>query len=161
MTGRLLALAGRPFRKLAWQGERLRWRLFHPITLGARVIILRDDEVLLVRHTYRAGWFLPGGAVDKGETLAETAHREAGEEACVDIGALRLLGVYTNFSEGKTDHVAVFVTREFTTREFIAGNEIAECRWFALDALPHGLSPATRRRLQELEPGAPPVADSW
>jgi ADP-ribose pyrophosphatase YjhB (NUDIX family) len=146
---------------LAWQGERLRWRLFHPISLGARVIVLREREVLLVRHTYRAGWFLPGGAVDKGETLEVAARREAREEACVDIGALHLLGVYTNFSEGMSDHVAVFVTREFTIGEFMPGNEIAECRWFALDALPHELSPATRQRLAELEPGAPPVADSW
>jgi len=56
---------------------------------------------------------------------------------------------------------AGFVTREFTIGEFMPGNEIAECRWFALDALPHELSPATRQRLAELEPGAPPVADSW
>ena len=158
---RALATAGIPVRKLAWEGERLRWRLFHPMTVGVRVVLLRGDEVLLIRHTYRDGWHLPGGGVDKGETLEAAASREAEEEAQATVHSIELLGVYTNLGEGKRDHVAVFVAREFELREFVPNNEIAERAWFGLDSLPASLSPATRRRLEELAAGGPLGAGSW
>src|SRR6188508_1598398 len=101
MIRRIVTAVGTPIRRAAWYGERLRWRLFHPITLGARVILLRGDEVLLIRHTYRQGWYFPGGGVDKGETLEMAARREAEEEAYVTLGEVSLLGVYANFGEGK------------------------------------------------------------
>lgn len=137
-------------RKLAWEGERLRWRLFHPITLGARVALVRDGEVLLIRHTYRPGWYLPGGGVDKGESLEDAARREAHEEASAAVADLRLLGVYTNFGEDNCDHVAVFYAHDFTVGEFAPNNEIADRRWFALSALPHDISPMAVRRLTEI-----------
>ena len=52
---RLTLKAGTAIRKLAWEGERLRWRLLHPGMVGARVILIRDREVLLTRHNYREG----------------------------------------------------------------------------------------------------------
>ncbi len=161
MIRRAALAVGTLVRKAAWEGERLRWRLFHPITLGARVILIRDGEVLLVRHTYRPGWYFPGGGVDKGETLEGAARREAEEEAGASVGELTLLGVYTNFGEGKSDHVAVFATRDFEMREAPATNEIAERRWFAVEALPETISPATRKRLEELVAGGPPRAGAW
>jgi 8-oxo-dGTP pyrophosphatase MutT (NUDIX family) len=150
-----------PIRKAAWHGERLRWRLFHPITLGARVILLRESQVLLIRHTYRDGWYFPGGGVDKGETLEAAACREAEEEAMATLAEVTLLGVYSNFGEGKSDHVAVFVAREFELREFVPNNEIADRRWFPLDALPENISRATRQRLAELAEGGAPRAGEW
>lgn len=148
-------------RRLMWQGERMRWRIFHPITLGARVILLKDNEVLLIRHTYREGWFFPGGGVDKGETLETAARRESEEEAHATIGELMLLGVYGTASEGKTDHIAIFYTRDFEIRAFTPNNEIAAREWFPLDALPDGLGPADRRRLNELAAGGPPHGGAW
>jgi len=148
-------------RRLAWHGERLRWRLFHPITLGARVILLRDNQVLLIRHTYREGWFFPGGGVEKGETLEAAARRESEEEACVTVREVTLLGVYSNFREAKSDHVAMFVSREFDLGEFGPNNEISAREWFELDSLPKDISPATARRLQELAEGGSPRAGEW
>ena len=161
MLQRMWLGAGRAFRRLAWEGERLRWRLFHPITLGARIVLLRDGQVLLVEHTYRGGWFLPGGGVDKGESLEECILREAEEEAGATVRDLELFGVYSNFAEAKSDHVAVFVSREFDLRPLPANNEIARVGWFALEALPEGLSPGTARRLAELQAGGPPRAGRW
>ena len=161
MIRRLLTRTGMAIRTLAWHGERLRWRLFHPVTLGARVILLRENEVLLIRHTYRDGWYFPGGGVDKGETLEAAARREAEEEAQATVGAIELLGVYANFREGKSDHIAVFCAREFQVRDFVPNNEIAAREWFPIDALPESISPSTRRRLEELAAGVPPLAGEW
>jgi 8-oxo-dGTP pyrophosphatase MutT (NUDIX family) len=158
---KLRVTVGRPLRKLAWEGERLRWRLFHPITLGARVILLREDEVLLIRHTYRSGWFFPGGGVEKDESLEAAARREAKEEAGATVRSLQLLGMYSNFREAKSDHVAIFWSRDFDLVEAEANDEIAERRWFPLAALPEDLSPSTRKRLAELAAGGPARAGEW
>ncbi len=52
-------------------------RLTRPLTLGVRCIVARDDgHVLLVRHTYLPGWYLPGGGVERGESLEAAIARE-------------------------------------------------------------------------------------
>lgn len=152
---------GTAIRRLAWEGERLRWRLFHPITLGARIILLRDGRVLLIEHTYQRGWFLPGGGVDKGESLEDCIIREAEEEAGAAVRELELLGIYSHFADGKSDHVAIFVSREFEWRAPGPNNEIARAAWFPLDALPKGLSAGTKRRLEELQADGPRRAGRW
>ena len=115
----------------------------------------------MIRHTYRQGWYFPGGGVDKGETLEMAARREAEEEAYVTLGEVSLLGVYANFGEGKSDHVAIFFSRDFELRKFMPNNEIAAREWFALDALPESISPRTKRRLEELSEGKFPLAGEW
>ncbi len=119
-----------------------------PITLGVRVILLRDASVLLVRQTYMDGWFLPGGGLKKGETFEQAARREALEEVGADIQDMSLVGVYSNFAEWKSDHNIVFVCTGFS----LSGrhdDEVAEMRFLALDALPPDLWPGHRLRLEE------------
>ncbi len=146
--------------KVLYYGDRLRNRLVEPVTLGARVILVRDGEVLLVRHSYMAGWYIPGGGVKRGEGFDEAARREAREEAGATIGRMRLHGLYLNRSEKKIDHVAVFVAEDFETREIVAA-EIVEARWFPLDALPRGTGAGTARRVEEYLAGPGPYSGPW
>lgn len=142
--------------KVAYAGVRISWRIFHPITLGVRVILVHDEQVLLVKHTYRQGWFFPGGGIKRGETLEAAARREALEEAGATVRELGLLGLYSSFAESKSDHVAVYTSTAF---EITAGHddEIAAVQWFPVNALPSDLSPGSRRRLQEfLKSSRPP-----
>jgi len=148
-------------RKGAWEGERLRWRLFHPVTLGARVILVKDERVLLIQHTYRPHWYFPGGGVEKQETLADAARREALEEAGAVVRELTLLGMYASFEEEKSDHVAVFVSQDFDHTELEPDDEIARREWFPLNALPGDLSPGTQRRIDEYLSGGPARAGQW
>src|SRR3954453_6032335 len=62
--------------------------------VAASVIVLRErpegPEVLLVQRNPAArfmggAWVFPGGAVDEGETVEQTARRELQEEAALDI----------------------------------------------------------------------------
>ncbi|MEM5585455.1 NUDIX domain-containing protein [Roseibium sp. AS2] len=129
----------------------------NPYTLGVRVIV--EDEVkrvLLVRHSYLDGWYLPGGGVDKGETMAEAARREVHEEAGIAAAeAPRLLSVYLNEGATGRDHVGLFHLASWSgTESFLAPNsEIAEAGFFAPDALPDGLTRATGQRLIEFRSG--------
>lgn len=54
--------------------------------LGSSCVIVDDDQRwLLVRHTYRPGWSLPGGGLSRGEDPPETARREMREELGIDV----------------------------------------------------------------------------
>jgi 8-oxo-dGTP pyrophosphatase MutT (NUDIX family) len=137
-------------------------RIRRPVTLGVRAIVADgQNHLLLVRHTYVPGWYLPGGAVDPGESAAEALARELLEETNVRIsGEPRLIGIYFN-PLGRNDHVALFEVRDFEQLAAkAADHEIAEARFFQLDALPEGTTRATRARLQEYLRGSS-VSSTW
>ena len=134
--------------------------LRRPMTLGVRAIVIDGEgRVLLVRHTYVAGWYLPGGGVERGETMRDALERELMEEGCVRLtGEPELRAIQLNAAR---DHVALYVVRDFA----LAGAktpdaEIAEAGFFAPDDLPAGATRATRARLAELFDGAP-VSARW
>lgn len=132
------------------------------MTLGARSAVLSDDgAVLLVRHTYVQGWFLPGGGVERGETLVQAAIRELREEACVAAEEEPALhGVFLNDREFPGDHVACFIVRRYRVMPFRPSLEVAEARFFPLVELPQGTSPGTSRRIAEIT-GAAAIAPHW
>ncbi|MCB0187530.1 MAG: NUDIX domain-containing protein [Caldilineaceae bacterium] len=143
--------------KSAYRLYQLSWRITRPTVVGVRTLLLQDNQLLLVRHTYQHHWYFPGGAVKRGESLVDAARREALEEAGVTItGDLVLLGMYWSMAEGKNDHIAVFVGTEFSVGNALDRWEIADCRWFPLQALPAEFSPACSRRLAEFQQGAGP-----
>jgi ADP-ribose pyrophosphatase YjhB (NUDIX family) len=140
-------------------------RFTRPLTLGVRAALLREGpagpEVMLVRHTYVAGWHLPGGAVEPGESAVDALARELREEcgAVVD-GAPELFGLYFNRRASRRDHVAVFRARAFRIAAPRRPDwEIAEARAFPLAHLPEGATPATRARLDEMAGLRPPAAE--
>jgi len=118
-------------------------------SIGARALVIKDDEVLLIRHTYESGWFTIGGAVDKGETFVQAAIRELQEEVGVTPTEPPVLfGVYFNIYFGRDNYIAFYIVKEFRIEE-VYSHEIAEKKWFKFDALPEGISPATKRRIEE------------
>ena len=156
----------RLLRVAAWLRKRW-WRVARPIVVGVRVMVFdAQGRVLLVRHTYgRPAWYLPGGGVKRGETLAEAAARELREETGVHptegASTLRLHGVLTNLTEAKTDHIAVFVVDagRWTMRASTAA-EIAAVGFHDPASLPSATSPGTRRRIAEIVAGRAP-AERW
>jgi 8-oxo-dGTP pyrophosphatase MutT (NUDIX family) len=139
--------------RLAYFGIKIYWFFFRPLTLGVRVMLLQGGQVLLVRHTYIGGWYMPGGGVKRSETLDQAARREAREEAGAELNNISLMGAFSNFIELKSDHNILFFSDDFT----LSGRhdfEIAEARFFPLDDLPQDLWPGHRRLLGEYRAGA-------
>ncbi len=102
----------------------------------AGVLAFKNKKLLLIQrgNEPKLGlWSFPTGYVDIGDTPAETAVREAKEEADVDVELDRLLGVYSN--DSRTVVLIIYVGR------IIAGTpagraEALDAHLFALDALP-------------------------
>ncbi|MGH2524933.1 MAG: NUDIX domain-containing protein, partial [Anaerolineales bacterium] len=65
---------------LAYKADRVRCFFMRPLTVGVKLLLVREGAILLVRHSYKPGWHLPGGGVKKGETLEQAARRETREE---------------------------------------------------------------------------------
>ena len=138
--------------RLLYFGFRIYCYIFRPKTLGVRILLIQNGQVLLVRQTYLPGWFMPGGGVDRGETLDEAARREAREEVGAELEALEFVGAYTSFGQYKSDHNILFLCTDFTINSK-QNREIAEARFFPLDALPENLWPGHRLRLEEYYTG--------
>lgn len=157
-----------PFHERLW--PRIRSRLFHllfvlrrPMTMGVRGIVFdrAANTVFLVRHTYTSGWQLPGGGVERGETVEDAARREILEECAIRLtGRPRLRSVHFSRHISPRDHVVVFLCEAFEVVGPKRGDrEIAEARFFPLDALPALTTAATKRRLAELFAGTDPGED--
>jgi 8-oxo-dGTP pyrophosphatase MutT (NUDIX family) len=141
---------------------RLKNRMPFP-KLGVRGLVIGPNgEILLVRHTYIAGWYLPGGGVEKGESSEISLARELAEEANIEIiGRPQLHGLFFNPKGSSRDHVACYIVREF--RQIGPHRptfEIAEATFFAPGALPGDTTRATRARIDEIIKGSP-AASVW
>jgi len=63
-------------------------------TIGARALVVDNDKILLVEHTYMHGWYTIGGGVEKGETPQQTILRELLEEVGIIAKSVKLFNVY-------------------------------------------------------------------
>ena len=141
----------------------LYWRMARGMTLGVRGVVLDgDDKVFLVRHSYVAGWHLPGGGVEVGETFREALRRELVEEGRIELtGEPVLHGLFLNGHVSPRDHVAVYVVRQFRQDRLPKPNhEIVECGFYAAGALPAETTRGTRLRIAEVLDGVAPTA-TW
>jgi ADP-ribose pyrophosphatase YjhB (NUDIX family) len=133
--------------KLAYRLLRVYWFFFRPVTMGVRVLLHKDEQFVLVKHTYQDAWYLPGGGVKRDETLEDAIRREAAEECGATLNHVELIGIYTNFKEYKSDHITVFLSTDFTLNAEI-DQEIEQVSSFTFDQLPENTSPGSRRRIE-------------
>ena len=67
------------------------------ILCGSSVVIRNEKgELLLQQRRHPSGrWAFPGGLMELGESTEDTARREVREETALELGKLRLIGVYS------------------------------------------------------------------
>lgn len=152
----LLIRSGRLWRPLMRSCARLR----RGKTLVVRAVVMDGEgRVVLVRHTYVAGWWLPGGGVDAGETAEQALQHELEEEAGVRLTArATLLSIHSNDARFRGDHVLLYRVDAdgWSPCEATHPHEIAEIGWFDPHNLPSDLAAGTRARLREALEGAAP-----
>ncbi|MEV4343545.1 NUDIX domain-containing protein [Actinoplanes sp. NPDC049596] len=81
---------------------------------SANVVVSNEaGEVLLIRRSDNGNWALPGGSMDLGESLPETAVRETREETGIEVEITRLVGIYTD-----PRHVILYTSDGEVRQEF-------------------------------------------
>lgn len=92
--------------------------------------------VLIARRNEPQGWAIPGGFVDEGEFLADAAVREAKEETALDVELHELFHCYSDPARDARSHTVSTVFLARARGEPTGGDDAADARVFALDALP-------------------------
>ncbi len=109
--------------------------------ISTDTVVIKDDEVLLVRRAiepFRDQWVLPGGLMDIGEKIEQTAVREVREETGFDVKLLKLIGVYSGpHRDPRGTTAAVCFLAEIIGKAGDHDHEISEVKFFPLDELPN------------------------
>ena len=153
----------RPFEPIIRRFLHAYWRFSRGLTLGVRAVIFDGEgRVFLVKHSYIAGWHLPGGGVETGETLLAALERELREEGNIELAEAPVLhAVHFNRRVSLRDHVALYIVRSF--RQIAPpqpNSEIVAHGFFATGELPDDTSRATRERIAEVLTGRA-VSELW
>lgn len=119
-------------------------------------------ELLLMQRSDNAHWGLPGGYVERGESVAVAAAREVYEETGVRVAVGRLVGVYSDpgsmvieYPDARRVHAInlCFEAEAVGQGAPTTPDEALASGYFALDALPEPLVPIHRVRIEDAAAG--------
>ena len=126
---------------------------------GVNAIIFNDSgEVLLERRSDNDFWGLPGGGVEIGESVEQTAVREAFEETGLKVTVKRLVGIYSDLKNhsvmsypdgGAVHYISVVFECERRSGELRMSSESTELRYFPAESLPENTLLSHRLRIQD------------
>lgn len=132
---------------------------------GSAVVVDDEGRILLQRRSDSGNWALPGGAMDIGETFAESAVREVKEETGFDVRIDRIIGIYSDpghvfaYSDGEVrQEFNICLAATIVGGELAVSHESIDVRFFAFDRVP-GLKmhESIRKRIEDYLRGGEPV----
>jgi 8-oxo-dGTP pyrophosphatase MutT (NUDIX family) len=138
-------------------------RITH-VKVGVGIIIVDESgRILLEKRSDNGMWGLPGGAVEPGESVRQTALREAKEETGLDIEITGLVGVYSEPFEGRIatypDNgdirhlVDIVLIAEMISGQMVISGESLDLRFFNPDSFPTELVPPAKKPLRDFVAG--------
>lgn len=133
--------------------QRSWWWLIRPRTTGVRAICLTSEgRLVLVRHSYITGWFLPGGGPRGAEAALPALLRELAEEiGLVAHAQPELLFTLEQRADHKRDRQTIYLVGDARIQPRLS-LEIEAVGVFPLDCLPE-CHPSTRYKLDRWRGG--------
>ena len=129
------------------------------ILCGSSVVIENErGELLLQKRVHPAGrWAFPGGLMELGESTEDTARSEIREETALELGELRLIGVYSgpdalcsapNGDEWYVVNVA-YACRDYSGQARVNDAESLALEWVRPEQIPAGLVSSHKKILAD------------
>ena len=114
------------------------------LSVGATVVVLRDNKILLNLRSDTNTWGIPGGAIELGETLEQTAARELREETGLSAEGFSFLHLFSGpdfyFKYPNGDElysvVALYLAEGVHGEMKITDGESHELRFFGKEEMP-------------------------
>ncbi len=135
--------------------------------LAVHLLFIEGGKILLLRRAntgYRDGQYsMVAGHHEQGETLRQTAIREAKEEADVTIAPEDLTFKVLAHKREESERLAVFFLATKWTGE-IKNMEPEKCddlSWFPLDALPDNMVPYVRDAIEAYRSEQTYIEHGW
>jgi len=105
-----------------------------PVVAG--VVLEKNGKYLLVQEKQPRAyglWNLPAGRVDVGDSIEQTAVKEAKEEVGFDVKLIRKIGIYQNKADEPPKHAfeAEIIGGELKFPE----DELLDAKWFTLEEI--------------------------
>jgi ADP-ribose pyrophosphatase YjhB (NUDIX family) len=131
---------------------------------GSAVVVDGKGRILLQRRSDSGNWALPGGAMDIGETFAESVIREVKEETGFDVRVERIVGIYSDpghvfaYDDGEVrQEFNICLAATIVGGELAVSSESTDVRFFPLDEV-QGLTmhESIRKRIEDYLRGVEP-----
>lgn len=107
--------------------------------LAVDAIILYDKKIVLIKRKnppYENCYALPGGFVEKGETVEQALIREAKEETGLDLEVLKLVGVYSDPERDPRGRVVSLCYLAKANGKLAPASDAGETKLFDISELP-------------------------
>ncbi len=108
--------------------------------VDVRGVVVKDNQILLVKETFDGKWSLPGGWADVNLSAGENVVKEMKEEAGLEVEVSALIAVLDRNKHNRpiSAHTIykMFIKCEVIGGDFVANTETSESAYFDIDALP-------------------------
>ena len=111
-----------------------------PVVTVDAIIETAGGIVLIKRKNPPAGWAIPGGFVDYGETLEEAVCREMEEETGLNVNLSRQFHTYSDPQRDPRHHTISTIFIATASGKPNAGDDAKEARVFTKDNLPEDIA---------------------
>ncbi|GBE20913.1 MAG TPA: NUDIX domain-containing protein [Actinobacteria bacterium] len=126
------------------------------VPAASAVVTDEDGRLLLGKRTDNNLWTIPGGTMEPGETIADTAVREVKEETGIDVEVVSLVGIYSNphhvveYSDGEVrQQFSVCFACRRIRGEVATSDETSEVGYFSPDEIEAmDIHPSIRLRIR-------------
>lgn len=129
--------------------EDMRKKIGHDllILIGSNIILENEDGHVLLQKRTNGSWGLPGGLMEIGESLEETAIREVHEETGLEVTDLKLVNTFSGpqyqFTLENKDQIYV-VTSLYKVISYkgsmnLESDETLDLKYFPYDSLPENM----------------------
>jgi ADP-ribose pyrophosphatase YjhB (NUDIX family) len=126
------------------------------VPAASAIVTNERGEILMQRRVDNNFWALPGGTMDFGETIVQTAEREVREETGLDVRVDGIIGTFSDprhiieYSDGEVrQQFNICFHASLVGGELRASEESTEVRWIPTDELERlEIHRTTRQRLE-------------